>query len=226
MASWNDSELTEQVKREGMKEEEEVLTGLFAQYGTARHYRKNELIFREDEESRDIYWVRCGLVKISQSAKEGQGITLFLRFEGEMFGAAEVLTGQRRQRFARCILDSEVLYVPADEFRSLMLSRPEIMYAVTVSNARRLLDTQRHTEMLISKPVPWRLAHFLLRLGERQGNELHVSLPLSHEEISFIVGCSRQTVTETLNRWNEQGIVHYGKKRIRIQEPDAFLTRV
>ncbi|WP_248924300.1 Crp/Fnr family transcriptional regulator [Paenibacillus hamazuiensis] len=202
--------------------EERVLTGLFEQYGSVRHFKKNEFIFREDEDSQDIYWVRSGLVKISQSAKEGQGITLFLRHAGEVFGAAEVLTGQRRQRYARCILDSEVLLLSADQFRGLLLSRPDVLYALTVSNARRLLHTQRYVETLISRPVAWRLGHFLMQLGERKPNELYVGLPLSHEEISYIIGCSRQTVTETLNEWNELGIIRYEKKRIWIYDCEAF----
>ncbi|MDR6550380.1 Crp/Fnr family transcriptional regulator [Paenibacillus qinlingensis] len=206
--------------------EQLLLAELFEEYGVLLHYKKNEFIFREDEESKHIYFLKSGLIKISQSAEEGHGITLFLRSAGEIFGAAEVLTGQRRQRFGRCILNSQVLLVPADHFKSLVLSRPDVLYALTVSNARRLLSTQRYVETLISRPVAWRLAHFLSQIGEWQQSEIHVKLPLSHEEMSYIIGCSRQTITETLNKWKEQGLIQYEKKQVIIYDYEDFMSKL
>ena len=206
--------------------EQLALAKLFEEFGTSRVYKKNEFIFTGEEESLEIYFVREGLVKISQFAQEGQSITLFLRNKGEVFGAAEVLTGQRRQRDARCIADSRILSIPASQFTRLLASHPEALYALAVSNARRLLQTQRYVETLISRPVAWRLAQLLLQLGVREGKETHVSLPLSHEEVSYVIGCSRQTVTETLNRWREQGQIRYEKKTVVILDTDAFQQRL
>ncbi len=202
--------------------EQLALAKLFEEFGTSRVYKRNEFIFTGEEESREIYFVREGLVKISQFAQEGQSITLFLRNKGEVFGAAEVLTGQRRQRYARCIADSRILSIAASQFGGLLKSHPEALYALAVSNARRLLQTQRYVETLISRPVAWRLAQLLIQLGVREGKATHVSLPLSHEEVSYVIGCSRQTVTETLNRWREQGHIRYEKKTVVILDTDVF----
>lgn len=205
--------------------EEQILARLFEQFGTSRHYKKNEFIFREDDESQDVYYVKDGFIKISQSAHEGQGITLFLRNTGEVFGAAEVVTGQKRQRYARCILDSHVLVIASSHFMNLVLSQQDVLHALLVSNARRLLHTQRYVEMLISRPVAWRLAHFLFQLGKLQANnEIMVSLPLSHEEISYIIGCSRQTITETLNNWRDNGFIHYDRKHVIIYNYEHFMS--
>lgn len=208
------------------RSEEKLIAQLFEQYGTSQQYRKNEVIFREDDECHEVYFVQAGLVKISQSAQEGQGITLFLRKTGEAFGLAEVLAGQRRQRYARCILDSQVLALSASHFTDLVLSQPNTLYALTVTNARRLLSTQRYVETLISRPVAWRLAHFLFQLGKAKGTEIHVALPLSHEEISYIIGCSRQTVSETLSKWREQGVIHYERKRVIILDSQHFMSNL
>lgn len=206
--------------------EEGPLLALFERHGVPRRYRKQDIIFREEDDSREVCLVREGLVKICRSAVEGQSITLFLRGAGELFGVAEVLADQKRQREARCIRDSELLVLPAGEFVRLLQARPEALYAVAASSARRMLATQRYAEMLVARPVAWRLAHYLLQLGKREGDRLHLSLALSHEEISYIIGCSRQTVTETLNRWREQGLIAYEKKRAVIYDPDTFLTKL
>ncbi|WP_217594317.1 Crp/Fnr family transcriptional regulator [Cohnella sp. GbtcB17] len=202
--------------------EQLALARLFETFGASRDVKKNAFIFRSEEESQEIYFVREGLVKISQFAQEGQSITLFLRHKGEVFGAAEVLTGEKRQRYARCITDSRILSIPASSFIGLLKQHPDALYALTVANARRLLQTQRYVETLVSRPVAWRLAQLLLQLGVRSGKETVVTLPLSHEEISYVIGCSRQTVTETLGRWRDEGIVRYEKKQVVIFDTDAF----
>lgn len=217
---------TDNENLEAADHEQRQLADLFEQFGTLRKYKKNEYIFREEDESREAFFVQTGLVKISQSAYEGQSITLFLRNPGEVFGAAEVLTGEKRQRDARCIRESHVLVLSSSRFQELLRSRPEALYALAVSNARRLLYTQRYVETLISRPVAWRLAHFLLQLGRQKHNEIHVALQISHEEISFIIGCSRQTVTETLNKWRESGVIAYEKKHVVIYDSRQFLTRL
>ncbi|KIL40421.1 hypothetical protein SD70_13455 [Gordoniibacillus kamchatkensis] len=206
--------------------EEKLIAQLFEQYGTLRHYKKNEVIFREDDECQEVFFVQDGLVKISQSAQEGQGITLFLRHTGEAFGMAEVLAGQKRQRYARCIIDSQVLALAASQFTNLVMREPDVLYALTVTNARRLLSTQRYVETLISRPVAWRLAHLLMQLGRVKGTEIEVALSLSHEEISYIIGCSRQTVSETLSRWREQGVIQYEKKRVVISDSQHFMSNL
>lgn len=119
-----------------------------------------------------------------------------------------------------------MLLVPAEHFKSLVLSRPDALYALTVSNARRLLSTQRYVETLISRPVAWRLAYFLSQIGEWKQSEIHVRLPLSHEEMSYIIGCSRQTITETLNKWKEQGLIQYEKKRVIIYDYEDFMSKL
>lgn len=213
---------SEGIVTDNAEAEQLALAKLFENFGTSRDMKKNSFIFSSEEESQEIYFVREGLVKISQFAQEGQSITLFLRHKGEVFGAAEVLTGQKRQRYARCITDSCILSIPASHFTGLLKIHPDALYALTVANARRLLQTQRYVETLISRPVAWRLAQLLMQLGVRTGKETVVTLPLSHEEISYVIGCSRQTVTETLGRWRDEGIIHYEKKMVVILDTDEF----
>jgi CRP-like cAMP-binding protein len=216
-SSYSEGTVTDNAEAEQL-----ALAKLFENFGTSRDMKKNSFIFSSEEESQEIYFVQDGLVKISQFAQEGQSITLFLRHKGEVFGAAEVLTGQKRQRYARCITDSCILSIPASQFTGLLKTQPDALYALTVANARRLLQTQRYVETLISRPVAWRLAQLLMQLGVRTGKETVVTLPLSHEEISYVIGCSRQTVTETLGRWRDEGIIHYEKKMVVILDTDEF----
>lgn len=204
----------------------EAIVEVFRKYGTPQAYRKNEFVFQENDSPNGAYYVDSGLIKISQSSEEGQGITLFLRYEGDIFGNAEILTGLKRKRYARCLTDSRIIALDSRKFVELAKENAEFSYSLAVLGARRLLQTQKMVETLICRPVAWRLAWFLLQLGKPADEKLEVQVHLSHEEISYVIGCSRQTVTETLNKWRERGLIDYSKKKIVIFHPSRFFSDI
>lgn len=216
-------ELTDLQEKDPTKE---VMIAAFRKHGISQTYRKNEFVFQENDLPSGAYYVASGLIKISQSSEEGQGITLFLRYEGEVFGNAEVLTNMARKRYAKCLVDSQIITLDSRKFLELAKENAEFSYSVAVLGARRLLQTQRMVETLISRPVAWRLAWFLLQLGKPTEEKLEVQVPLSHEEISYVIGCSRQTVTETLNKWRDKGLIDYAKKKIVVYHPNRFFTDI
>lgn len=202
----------------------EIMVEAFRRHGVIHTYRKNEFVFQESDLPSGAYYVETGLIKISQSSEEGQGITLFLRDEGEVFGNAEVLTNMPRKRYAKCLVDSQIITLDGRKFLELARENAEFSYSIAVLAARRLLQTQKMVETLISRPVSWRLAWFLMQLGKPTDVKHEVQVPLSHEEISYVIGCSRQTVTETLNKWRDKGLIDYAKKKIVIFHPNRFFT--
>jgi CRP-like cAMP-binding protein len=204
----------------------EVILNAFHSYGVPKAHKKNEFIFLENDPPNAVFFVNSGLIKISQSSQEGQGITLFLRYAGEIFGNAEILTNLQRKRYAKCLVDSEIIALDSIKFIELAKHDAEFAYSLAVLGARRLLQTQNVVETLISRPVAWRLAWFLVQLGKQKDKVLEVHLQLSHEEISYAIGCTRQTVTETLNKWREKELVEYTKKKIIIYNPSCFFSDI
>jgi CRP-like cAMP-binding protein len=209
-----------------MDRHNEVILGVFREYGVSKEFRKNEFIFQENDSPQAAHFVESGLIKISQSSQEGQGITLFLRYPGEVFGNAEILAGLQRRRYAKCLTDSQLIVLESRQFLELAKEDAKFAYSIAVITARRLLQTQNMVETLITRPVSWRLAWFLVQMGKQKDDVLEVQLQLSHEEISYVIGCSRQTVTESLNKWREKELISYSKKNIMIQNPSRFLSSI
>lgn len=217
-------DLDEQQDFQEQDDVKDIILGVFREYGTVRTFRKHEFVFQENDPPSAAHYVESGLIKISQSSQEGQGITLFLRYPGEMFGNAELLTRIPRRRYAQCLTESRVMTLDARVFQEVAHDNASFAYALAVITARRLLQTQNMVETLISRPVAWRLAWFLMQMGKEQEERIEVQLQLSHEEISYVIGCSRQTVTEILNKWREKELITYAKKQIIIHQPSRFFS--
>ena len=69
-----------------------------------------------------------------------------------------------------------------------------------------------------------RLAVVLLdlatRYGSEAGQEVHIAVPLSQEELASLAGASRATVTRALSNWRRRGIIRTGQRDITITALD------
>lgn len=201
------------------------LMNMIKRFGSRRHYKKNDFIFRLHESSNHIYLLEEGLVKVSKDGGEEQPVTLFLYRAGEVFGAEELMAQvPQREREARCLTNCSVLSLDTNTLFAMLHEDSSMLFAITSIMAKQDLYMQDCIEALVGKTVAWRLASLLIYFSIKKGNSLLVELPVTHEELSFMIGCSRQTVTELLNKWRKQGIIDYQKRLITIFDKDALLS--
>lgn|SRR5699024_409008 len=196
-------------------------------YGTLKVYKKNYYLFHEGDVAKKLYFIEKGLVKVSESTLEGQNITFFLRKDNELFGMSEIVLQKPRNRFAQCLTDSRVWEVDANMFHELISNNHELSFLFLQIASQRLLQMQKNVGMLMSKPVSWRLAWLLTQFTKANNDTVSncvVSIPLTHEEISNIVGCSRQTISETFNKWHKKKLIYYSNKEILIYDISKILT--
>ncbi|WP_018750317.1 Crp/Fnr family transcriptional regulator [Paenibacillus sanguinis] len=191
---------------------------LHRRHGTLRHFPKGSFVFTKGSVPAGSYFIESGLLKVCQFTEEGRDVTFFIRKTGDAFGLAEIILQQNHPCYAQCLHDSQIWVLDASIIREQILTNPTVTQTILYTLTHRLIHHQSTVELLISKPVAWRLAWLLQQLGtETPGGQLRVELDLSHEEISNMIGCTRQTVSELLSRWKQQGLIRYDRKQMLIQ---------
>ncbi|MGM9929513.1 MAG: Crp/Fnr family transcriptional regulator [Bacillus sp. (in: firmicutes)] len=194
-------------------------------YGVIKQFKKNEYIFQINDFANHIYLLADGWVKIAQDSGEGYGVTLSLHQAGNMFGLAEPLAHiSRRTKDARCLTNCQIISLDIQTLFSLIKQHPDLLLSITTTLSQNILHTQNLVGTLMNKPVPWRLASLLLDFSEEKDNKRYVNLPITHEEISFLIGCSRQSVTEILNKWRTQQFIDYNRRKVVIHDSDALFS--
>jgi len=204
---------------------ENNLAMMIKRFGIRRHYKKNEFIFRLHESANQIYLLEEGWVKVSKDGGEEQPVTLFLHRAGELFGSEEAIAHiSLRERDARCLTNCSIFSIDTHTFLAILQEDSSMLFAITALIAKQHLYIQDCVEALMGKTVSWRLASLLIYFSTKKDDTLLVELPITHEELSFMIGCSRQTVTELLNKWRKQGIIDYQKRLITIFDKNALLS--
>ena len=124
--------------------------------------------------------------------------------------------GRKTQRnFAEAVVDSIVYIVKREQFISYLRRQPDIAIRLLELAHYNLLSLEdRLLESSYSTAFS-KVAYFLLCNAD---SRLGVISNYTHEQIGNEIGCVRQTVTETLNLMQKQGLITIKPRRIWISD--------
>lgn len=192
--------------------------------GDVHHYAKGEFVFRAGAPGKHVYFLRHGRIKVCQPSPEGKEVILWFCFSGEMFGLAEVAQGGGRVVYAQACEPSEVVRLSQPHFFEFMRCHPGSAQLVMQVLSCRLRNLSEVIVNLVNDDVETRITKLILRLGARYGvpagNDIHLNITLTHQEIADMVGTTRQTVTGILSKLKRQGFMSLENRRIHIESPE------
>ncbi|WP_141433034.1 Crp/Fnr family transcriptional regulator [Bacillus sp. 03113] len=208
-------------------QKENLLYELFRKYGTLQEFKKNSFVYSKGEPSKAAYFIENGLLKVCQLTQKGQNVTFFIRKTGDYFGMAEIILKQNHPCYAQCLNNSQIWVLPSSIVEEKLESDPKVNREILYTLTNRLIQQQTTVEQLVSKPASARLAWLLEQLGKPgPAGEWLVNMMLTHEEMSNIVGCSRQTISELFNKWRSQGIMNYTRNKLTIYRLDDLMENL
>lgn len=191
-----------------------------------RRFAKNEYIFKAGDPGRNVYFLQQGRVKIYQPAPEGKDVILWFCFPGDMFGMAEVARGGGRVVHAQACEATEVLVLSQNELTEYLQTHSAAAMLIMQVLSGRLRALGDVVVNLINDDAQTRIIKLILRLatryGVRVGQDIHLSIQLTHQEIADMVGATRQTVTSVLSQLQRQGLLRLENRRIRIESMESL----
>jgi CRP/FNR family transcriptional regulator, cyclic AMP receptor protein len=174
-------------------------------------YPKGALLFVEKQESRGVYALCEGEVKLSISSPDGKIMIMRIARAGELLGLMAAMAGQPYEVTAETIHPCQVAFVRRENFLRFVATHPEASQNVVrqMSSQYRGACEQLRTVGL-SASAQEKLARLLLTWTEgiQQTKEgTRIKLPLTHEEIAEFIGTTRETVTRTLSDFKVRHLV-------------------
>lgn len=190
-------------------------------------------VFGAGDNSRDVYIVAEGCIRLFQVSPTGKETILWYNFPGEIFGIAELWSGDQRQVYAVANEATRVYSIRRQDFIKFLGKHPEAaMKAIGILSARvRAMGLV--LAGLASENVETRIARLLMRFAailsatrcsaDFGDAEICVNVRLRHQDIANLVGASRQTVTTSLLQLRKQGAVRMVNHHIHILQPDHLI---
>ena len=192
-------------------------------FATVRKVRAGATIFTKGDPGTALFAVRHGTVKISVPAMDGREAVFNVLREGEIFGEIALLDGRPRTADAVALSDCELMVIDRRDFLAFVHSEPKVAMRLIELLCARLRFASEHMEEMFFLDVPTRLARALLRLTEHEaGQTPDGRIAITQQEISRIVGITRESANKLLRKWSKDGLVKLERGAVSVLDRDGI----
>lgn len=178
-------------------------------------YSAGSMLFIEGQPANGVYLLCQGEVKLYTCSKEGKVVILHIARPGELLGLSSVFSGEAHEVSAEVIQPSQANFISKGDILRLVREHPEIAMSAIRQLSSRYLDTCHQVRtFVLSGSVADKLAQLMLdwcssdlRAIRTDSDGYKVKFRFTHEEVSEMIGSSRETVTRVLKDFRNRGLI-------------------
>jgi len=181
-------------------------------------YSPRQVIFLQGDPTESVYFVAQGQIKMTRVAKGGFESVLCVRRPGEYFCPVSVLDQGPQLGTAEAMCEVVLLEADRVEFNALCEENPELLAMVQGTCIGEVRTLMQRVEAFAFRNIPERLAMTILEESHRQRSNGKPAdeIRITQQELAGLVGASRESISRTMTRMEEDGMVRAGRGRIQI----------
>jgi CRP/FNR family transcriptional regulator, cyclic AMP receptor protein len=191
-----------------------------------RRYPGKTAIIRPGDPANTLYYVIEGSLAVCTEDEQGRELILAYISRGQFIGEMGLFVEQvQRESMVRTRTPCEMAEISYERLFQLMEGPlreecPKILFAIGAQLTNRLLRTSRQVSRMAFMDVTNRISRTLLDLCQEPDSMTHpdgTQIRISRQEVSRIVGCSREMVGRVLKQLEEQRMIDVSGKTIVVR---------
>lgn len=189
-----------------------------------RSFERGEVLVHEGDPSDSLHLIAEGRVAVGVSTPSGEQATLNILSEGDYFGELSLVRGDHRRTSTVVALEPvRTLVISVDVFERLCARQPAFDRLLIAALARRVEQLSARLLESMYVGLDRRLYRCLLDLARVYSSEDGtVLIPLTQERLADLVGGTRPSVNQILQRLGLQGIVEMRRGRVIVRDIAAL----
>lgn len=197
-------------------------------FARRRVFYRGQTLFNQDTPHEGIYLIESGRIRVFYNAPSGREMTLAYWYPGNFVGGPDIFGTSVHVWSGVAATDSSVLHLPGKALRNLAMQIPALGIGLIEGLAFKGKCYSTLVQMLGTRSITERLAQLLLHMVDAYGVDepdgVLIASAFTHSDLAHMVGSTRQWVTTSLHRLQEQGVVLCRKSKIIVRRPDALLA--
>lgn len=199
------------------------------------HVKEGDVIFREGEPTRGLFYVQSGCIKMYVNRSQARGRTTTPEYvtklvgPGEYFGYKSLVKGGPTLATAKAIKTSTVwLYSKDMVLSALQDSSP--LFKVLLNQAVFDLEAYEMTSQLhYLASVQERIAYQLVLLSDKFGvqtpNGVSINLKLTRNEFAQLASTINESLSRHLTEFKTEGLIDLNGKEIIIKNREGLMAK-
>jgi CRP-like cAMP-binding protein len=198
-----------------------------AQAAVRKPYKKGQEVFAQGDPANQMFLLKAGRVKLSKITAEGNEITLDIRKAGDFLGESMLIEDADYPLTALCLEDALTCGFTKTAFEKLILKNPNIGLQVIKNLSNRINWLTERVGSFSLTNLEDRLYQVLTQVAREHGVKSprgpQIQFPLTHEELGFLVGAHRVSITKAMKALRETGrILQEGRTLILSSLPADY----
>jgi CRP/FNR family cyclic AMP-dependent transcriptional regulator len=173
-------------------------------------FPEHAVVLVEGQSAGQIFILCQGRAKLSTTSREGKTLIVRIAEAGEVLGLHAVITGGPYELTVETMQPCQLNFVGRDDMLHFLKVHPDAALHAIQHLARDCSDSYGVVRTIgLCHSVSERFARFLLETaadGKVRHGKVSVRLAMTHEEISQLVGTSRETITRLLSEFRRNAL--------------------
>jgi CRP/FNR family transcriptional regulator, cyclic AMP receptor protein len=194
-----------------------------------KRYVAHEQIIDRDSETRDVFFIVKGRVRISNYSLSGREITLDDLSEGAHFGELSAIDHHPRSASVVALEDCHLALLSPDRFAELCMENPHIAFRVMQSLTQIVRSSNERIMDLSTVAANNRVHAEVLRQAREHmvDDEKAEITPIPvHGDIASRVSTTRETVARVMNDLARKGLVERQKDTMVVLDVESLQDMV
>jgi CRP/FNR family transcriptional regulator len=190
-------------------------------------YPQGAVLYSEGQTPRGVFMLCHGTVKLSCASGDGRTLITRIVQPGELLGLTSVLSGHPYKMTAETLEPAQIDFVRREDFVHFMRRNPN----ASLNVIQQLTDecegeADQIRTLGLSHSATEKLARLLLTWVAERGREvdggLRVQMLMTHEDVSQMIGTSRETVTRLLKEFRENKLISLKGSTLTVHQREGL----
>lgn len=189
----------------------------FIEQAARRNLPARHVVLRAGEPHDVLFYLISGSAEVLVEDDQGKQMILVYLDKGDFFGSMVPVSADSRSILVRTRCRTEIAEMPYSRFQRLAAEQPLIALELAAQLAARLESATRKLRDLAFVDVSGRIEQTLKDLCESPDALTHpdgMQVRVSRQELSRLVGCSREMAGRVLKKLQTDGLLHARGKTV------------
>ena len=177
--------------------------------GQRKMFRRGEAVFHQGDRADVMFLIKSGRVKLAKIFEDGREVILDYRKAGDAFGENMFAEAIHYPVTAWCLEATCTCGIQKADFERLILEHPAIGLQVIRKQSEQIASLTTRLGDMTLPTLEERLHRVLINVAREHGIPedlgIRIQFPLTHEDLSFLTGSHRVTITKALKKLEEAG---------------------
>ena len=178
-----------------------------------------QALFLQGDPTDEMFLIKGGRVKLTKVLEDGTELTLDIRKSGDFVGENMFSEEGHYPVSAYCLEDTLTCGFSRSQFEQLVLEHPKVGLQIIKNLSERITWLTQRVGSLAVTNIEDRLYRVLTSVAKEHGTispqGTVIQFPLTHEDLSFLTGAHRVSITRAMKSLKAAGkIVHEDKRLI------------